>query len=62
MAVVKRYTNKPNLDLKEKGEEFKVWTALSKDHDDYTIYVNEKDLIEKDSGTYVVAGANISGI
>ncbi|PEE56856.1 hypothetical protein CN277_11115 [Bacillus cereus] len=62
MAVKDMYTNIANQKLKEKGEEFKVWTANSKDSDDLKLYVNENDLIQKEKGTFVVAGAHVSGI
>lgn len=56
------YTNEPNKQLKEEGKEFKVWTAQSRDPDDYELRVHESNILQKGDCFFVKAGAEVLGI
>lgn len=53
------YTNEANKRKADKREEFRIHTAISKDSDDYTVYVNNKDVTKKDNSLYVIEGAEV---
>jgi len=56
------YTNEPNKKLKEEGKKFKVWTAQSKDHDDYELRVHESNIVQEENSLFVKEGAEVIGI
>ncbi|WHY79028.1 hypothetical protein QNH20_07830 [Neobacillus sp. WH10] len=53
------YTNEANKRKADKREEFRIHTSNSKDSDDYTVYVNYKDVIKRDNSLYVIEGAMV---
>ncbi|PHD44853.1 hypothetical protein COF67_25385 [Bacillus toyonensis] len=60
MAYEVYYTDEVNKRKSERREEFRIYTSISREPNDYTVYVNKDDVIRKDNSLYVIAGAEVS--